>query len=74
MANVHLTRNVYQGFEILIDPNVSDEELLHQLRTQGLYVSIAGIQGRQVKIAVEAPEGVRVLSEEHVTLEDRVNP
>ena len=72
MANVHLIRNVYQGFEILIDPSVSDEELIHQLRTQGLYVSIAGIQGRQVKIAVEAPKGIRVLHEEQVTLKDRV--
>jgi hypothetical protein len=74
MANVHLFRNVYEGFEILIDPNVSDEELIHQLRTQGLYVSIVGVQGRQVKVAVEAPDGIRVLREEHVTLEDRVSP
>lgn len=74
MANVHLFRNVYEGFEILIDPNVCDEEIIHQLRTQGLYISIAGVQGRQVKLAVEAPDGVRVLREEHVTLEDQVAP
>ncbi|HBO1874805.1 carbon storage regulator [Pseudomonas aeruginosa] len=59
---------------MLIDPNVSDEELIHQLRTQGLYISIAGVQGRQVKVAVEAPDGVRILREEHVTLIDRANP
>nr|EIU3805903.1 carbon storage regulator [Pseudomonas aeruginosa] len=54
--------------------NVSDEELIHQLRTQGLYISIAGVQDRQVKVAVEAPDGVRILREEHVTLIDRANP
>ncbi|HHF0175631.1 hypothetical protein [Pseudomonas aeruginosa] len=35
---------------------------------------MAGVQGRQVKVAVEAPDGVRILREEHVTLIDRANP
>lgn len=71
MGNLILTRNVYEGVEFLIDPNCTDEELIHQLRTQGLYVSIAGIQGRQVKIAIEAPAGLKVLREELVTASDR---
>jgi len=71
MGNLILTRNMHEGIEFLIDPNCSDEELIQQLRTQGLYVSIAGVRGQQVKIAIEAPPGIRILREELVTAKVR---
>ncbi|WP_156160514.1 hypothetical protein [Pseudomonas sp. 21] len=43
---------------------------MHQLRTQGLNVSIAGVQGRQEKVAVEAADGIRLLREEQATIND----
>lgn len=59
----------YANEQILLtaDPNVSDEELVRQIREQGIAVHVARTGSRIASIGISAPESMKILRAELVT-------
>ncbi|WP_408004897.1 carbon storage regulator [Pseudomonas triclosanedens] len=64
MGYLVLQRNEGEGVILTAKPDASDEELLRELREEGICVSVASIRGFSVRLAFEAPDSIRIMREE----------
>ena len=67
MGNLILTRHPGDIIRLTIDPAVDPQEALHWLLEEGIDIEVAGIQGDRVRLAIRAPDELRVLRGELVS-------
>lgn len=64
MGHLVLQRNEGERVILTAKPDAGDEELLRELREEGICVSVASVRGFSVRLAFEAPDSIKTLREE----------
>lgn len=66
MTYLILQRNEGEEVVLSVAPEVSDEELIRQLRGDGIRVVVANIQRGCVRLGFSAPHSIKILRDELV--------
>ncbi|OLU25673.1 carbon storage regulator [Pseudomonas sp. PA15(2017)] len=64
MGYLVLTRKIGESLNLSLRPGADSAELLDQLRTDGINIDVLELRGRQVQLAVDAPDALLVLRDE----------
>lgn len=61
MGKLILSRYVNQGVHLIVDAQFSDEEVLRQLRTEGVFIRLEELTTRQAVVSVSAPIVIKIV-------------
>ena len=66
MGNLILTRHQGDSIRLTIDPAVDPQEALRWILEEGIDITVAEVQGERVRLAIRAPDELRVVRGELV--------
>lgn len=72
MGNLILTRRPGDTIRLTVDPTVDPQEALRWLLEEGIDIEVAEILGERVRLAIRAPDELRVMRGELV--EEKMHP
>lgn len=64
MGRLVLTRRANEQARMTLKPGASIDDLLHQLESDGIWITVVEAEGGRARLAIEAPEELLILRDD----------